>query len=49
MHGPAHADRTLELATTASDGAAVFGSHELGMHIGGEKWLLTHELNIHNE
>ncbi len=42
MHGPAHADRTLELATSASDRAAV-----LGMHIGREKWPL-HELNIAN-
>ncbi len=47
MHGPAHADRTLELATPASDRAAVLGAHELGIHIGREKWPL-HELNIAN-
>ncbi|HEX9294834.1 MAG TPA: hypothetical protein VF881_03340 [Polyangiaceae bacterium] len=34
---PAHADRALELATPAPDGAAVLRSHELGMHIGSEK------------
>jgi len=33
VHRPARADGALELATAASDGAAVLGSHELGVHV----------------
>jgi len=47
MHRASHADRALELATPASDRAAVLGPNKLGMHIGGEEWPL-HELNIAN-
>ena len=36
MHGAPHADGTLELATMASEGATVFGSHEIGTHVAAE-------------
>jgi len=34
MHGTARADRSLELAAPASDGAAMLGSNELRMNFG---------------
>ena len=37
VHRAPHADRPLELATPTPDGASMLGSHELGVHIPGEK------------
>jgi len=37
MHGPARADRALELATPAPEVAAVLRSNELGVNVGGEE------------
>jgi hypothetical protein len=37
VHRAADADRPLELATVAPDGAAVLGAHELGVHVSRKK------------
>ena len=46
VHRSSHADGPLELATTAPDGSAMLGSHELGVHVAREQRPLLHELNV---
>jgi hypothetical protein len=48
VHGAAHADGALELATVAPDSASVLGARELGMDVASEKRALHDESSIAN-
>ena len=49
VHRPSRTYRALELAMPASDSTAVFGSHELSVHVTSEERPLQHEFVIANK